>query len=161
MQEKQRCMILFFQFFNHFVCRFASRYCQKCLLWEKHCNCPLTTTQSDRFASYENIVSRSHTSSLPSSPPASPPGTHECILYELFRYLEKAKVLKISFKCKLCLILGVPEDWPFQLSVWMSMLVLPWLTLRTQKAAFFTWLASMQIYWNKRKGLHKKRVQLP
>ena len=24
-----------------------------------------------------------------------------------------------------------------------------------------TWLASMQIYWNKRKGLHKKRVQLP
>ena len=25
----------------------------------------------------------------------------------------------------------------------------------------FTWPASMQIYWNKRKGLHKKRVQLP
>ena len=24
-----------------------------------------------------------------------------------------------------------------------------------------TWLASMQIYWNKRKRLHKKRVQLP
>ena len=23
MQEKQRCMILFFQFFNHFLCRFA------------------------------------------------------------------------------------------------------------------------------------------
>ena len=58
MQEKQRCMILFFQFFNHFLCRFASRYCQKCLLSEKLC------------------------------------GTHECILYELFRYLEKAGVLK-------------------------------------------------------------------
>ena len=25
----------------------------------------------------------------------------------------------------------------------------------------FTWPASMQIYWNKRKRLHKKRVQLP
>ena len=24
-----------------------------------------------------------------------------------------------------------------------------------------TWLASMQIYWNKRNHLHKKRVQLP
>ena len=24
-----------------------------------------------------------------------------------------------------------------------------------------TWPASMQIYWNKRKRLHKKRVQLP
>ena len=24
-----------------------------------------------------------------------------------------------------------------------------------------TWPASMQIYWNKRKHLHKKRVQLP
>ena len=97
MQEKQRCIILFFQFFNHFLCRFASRYCQKCLQWEKQCNYPLTTTQSNRFASYENIVSRSHTSSLPATPPPpppSPPGTHECILYELFRYLEKAGVLK-------------------------------------------------------------------
>ena len=55
-------------------------------------------------------------------------------IVSLFR---KSKGLKISFKCKLCLILGVPEDWPFQLSVWMSMLVLPWLTLRKQKPAFF------------------------
>ena len=35
------------------------------LLWEKYCNYPLTTTLGDRFASCENIVSRSQTSSLP------------------------------------------------------------------------------------------------
>ena len=141
MQEKQRWMILFFQFFNHFVCRFASRYCQKCLLWEKHCNCPLTTTQIDRFASYENIVSRSHTSSLPAPPPAPVPRLPARYTWMYFVWIvslfRKSKGLKISFKCKLCLILGVPEDWPFQLSVWMSMLVLPWLTLRKQKPAFF------------------------
>ena len=138
MQEKQRCIILFFQFFNHFLCRFASRYCQKCLQWEKQCNYPLTTTQSNRFASYENIVSRSHTSSLPSTPPPPLPARYTWMylvwIVSLFR---KSRGLKISFKCKLCLILGVPEDWPFQLSVWLSMLLLPWLTLRTQKAAFF------------------------
>ena len=39
------------------------------LLWEKYCNFPLTTTRGDRFASCENIVSRSQTSSLP--PPRS------------------------------------------------------------------------------------------
>ena len=32
----------------------------------------------------------------------------------------------------------------------------PWYT-----AFSLTWLAFMQIYWNKRKRLHKKRVQLP
>ena len=35
MQEKQRCMILFFQCFNHFFCRFASSL-SKYLVWEKH-----------------------------------------------------------------------------------------------------------------------------
>ena len=33
-------------------------------LWEKYCNYPLTTTLGDRFASCENIVSRSQTWSL-------------------------------------------------------------------------------------------------
>ena len=40
-----------------FLCRFAS--------WERYCNYPLTITQADRFASCENTVSRSQTSSLP------------------------------------------------------------------------------------------------
>ena len=83
------------------------------------------------------------TSSLGPIPRLSPPPPRLPARYtwmyfawivSLFR---KSKGLKISFKCKLCLILGVPGDWPFQLSVWMSMLVLPLLTLRTQKAAFF------------------------
>ena len=34
----------------------------------KYCNYPLTTTQCDRFASCENIVSRSQTSSSPPPP---------------------------------------------------------------------------------------------
>ena len=39
------------------------------LLWEKYCNYPLTTTQSDScFASCENMVSPSQTSSLPPRP---------------------------------------------------------------------------------------------
>ena len=29
------------------------------------------------------------------------------------------------------------------------------------RAFSLTWSASMQIYWNKRKRLHKKRAQLP
>ena len=34
--------------------------------------------------------------------------------------------------------------------------------VRTEHRVFsLTWPASMQIYWNKRKHLHKKRVQLP
>ena len=34
--------------------------------------------------------------------------------------------------------------------------------VRTERRVFsLTWPASMQIYWNKRKRLHKKRVQLP
>ena len=32
---------------------------------------------------------------------------------------------------------------------------------RRNRAFSLTWPASMQIYWNKRKRLHKKRVQLP
>ena len=40
----------------------------KCLLWEKHCNYLMTTTQGDRFASCENIVSRSKNSSSPPPP---------------------------------------------------------------------------------------------
>ena len=34
--------------------------------------------------------------------------------------------------------------------------------VRTEHRVFsLTWPASMQIYWNKRKRLHKKRVLLP
>ena len=37
-----------------------------------------------------------------------------------------------------------------------------WIVTRQQYRAFsLTWPASMQIYWGKRKRLHKKRVQLP
>ena len=44
---------------TYFLCWFASSFF-KYLVWEKYCNYPLTTTQDDRFASCENIVSRSH-----------------------------------------------------------------------------------------------------
>ena len=51
----------------------------KYLLWEKYCNYPLTTTQGDRFASCENIFSRSQTSSLPPlAPPACSKLRHFC-----------------------------------------------------------------------------------
>ena len=59
-------------------CNFAPQHCAeqappeflllKYLLWEKYCNYPLTTTLGDRFASCENILSRSQTSSLPPPP---------------------------------------------------------------------------------------------
>ena len=61
-------MIVLFQFFNHFLCRFASRFYQNNYCG-KNTNYPLTTKQGDRFASCENIVSRSQTSSPPSPPP--------------------------------------------------------------------------------------------
>ena len=51
-------MIVLFQFFNHFLCRFASRFYQN-IYCGKNTNYPLTTKQGDRFASCENIVSRS------------------------------------------------------------------------------------------------------
>ena len=59
--------IILFNFLNisDFLCRFAS-----CFYYGKKCNYPLTTAQGDRFASCENIVSRSQTSSLP--PPPAP-----------------------------------------------------------------------------------------
>ena len=34
-------------------------------------------------------------------------------------------------------------------------------TIHVYRVFSLTWPASMQIYWNKRKRLHKKRVQLP
>ena len=34
-------------------------------------------------------------------------------------------------------------------------------TERAYRVFSLTWPASMQIYWNKKKRLHKKRVQLP
>ena len=38
----------------------------------------------------------------------------------------------------------------------------PWRHVKTLYRVFsLMWLASMQIYWNKRKRLHKKRVQFP
>ena len=66
-------ILFFFQFFKHFSfplpVRFLLLKSLKILLWEKYCNYPLTTKQCDRFASCENIVSRSQTSSLPPPPP--------------------------------------------------------------------------------------------
>ena len=71
MQEKQRCMILFFPIFKAFLISsagslLASIKSLKNIYCGKKCNYPQTTTQGDRFASCENIVSRSQTSSLPS-----------------------------------------------------------------------------------------------
>ena len=65
-------MIVLFQFFNHFLCRFASRFYQN-IYCGKNTNYPLTTKQNDRFASCANIVSRSQTSSLLSPPPPPHP----------------------------------------------------------------------------------------
>ena len=50
--------MLFFQFFNDFLCRFASRFYQN-FYCGKNTNYPLTTKKGDRFASCENIVSQS------------------------------------------------------------------------------------------------------
>ena len=66
-------MIVLFQFFNHFLCRFASRFYQN-IYCGKNTNYPLTTKQNDRFASCANIVSRSQTSSLLPPPPPPIPG---------------------------------------------------------------------------------------
>ena len=62
--------IIFFNFLiiSDFCCRLASSS-SKYLLWEKYFNYPLTTMQGDHFASCENIVSWSQTSSLPPPPP--------------------------------------------------------------------------------------------
>ena len=63
---------------------------------------------------------------LPPTPPP-PPSPHLLPARYTWMYLvwivslfRKSRGLKISFKCKLCVILGVPEDWPFQLSVWLA-----------------------------------------
>ena len=69
MQEKQRCMILFFSIFQAFLISsagslLASKKSKNIYCGEK-CNYPLTLTQGDRFASCENIVCQSQTSSLP------------------------------------------------------------------------------------------------
>ena len=66
MREKQR------GFFLPIIDLFPLQVCfslLKCLHWEKHCNYLMTTTQGDRFASCENIVSRSQNSSSPPPPP--------------------------------------------------------------------------------------------
>ena len=80
MQERQRCMILFFFNFKAFLISSAGSLLaskkSNYLLWEKHCNYSLPTTRGDHFASCENIVSRSQTSSL------SPPGL-EYVQYSL------------------------------------------------------------------------------
>ena len=65
MRENQRCMISFFQFCNHFLFWVASWSIKILIaLWEKYCHYLLITMQGDRFASCENIVSWSQTSSL-------------------------------------------------------------------------------------------------
>ena len=55
MREKQTAMILFFQLLNYL----------KIFTLGKYCNYLLTTMLGDHFARYENIVSQSHTLSLP------------------------------------------------------------------------------------------------
>ena len=57
---------IIFLIFNPFLGRFASRFYQN-IYCGKNTNYPLTTKQGqgDRFASCENIISRSQTSSLP------------------------------------------------------------------------------------------------
>ena len=43
----------------------------------------------------------------------------------------------------------------------LSFVAINWHRCWPRRAFSLTWPASMQIYWNKRKPLHKKRVQLP
>ena len=104
--------------------------------------------------------------SPPAPPPRSPPGTHECILYELFRYLEKEGVLKFLSNASLLNFRGTwGLTFPIKCMtehVTVAMVDITYTKSRLFYGAFsITWLASMQIYWNKRKRLHKKRVQLP
>ena len=74
--------MIFFQSFKHFWFPLSVRFLLLkslkvlFLLWEKYRNYALTTTLGDRFASCENIVSRSQTSSLP------PPLFHPTIYIE-------------------------------------------------------------------------------
>ena len=71
--------IIFFNFKAFLISSAGSLLASKksnYLLWEKHCNYSLPTTRGDHFASCENIVSRSQTSSL------SPPGL-EYVQYSL------------------------------------------------------------------------------
>ena len=63
--------MIFFNFLSisDFLCRSALILASKIFTVGKILYYPLTTTLGDRFASCENIVSRSQTSSLPSLPP--------------------------------------------------------------------------------------------
>ena len=77
-------------------CNFAPQHCAeqappeflllKYLLWEKYCNYPLTTTLGDRFASCENIVSRSQTSSLPPPPHPAPSAANYFMLISCWTF---------------------------------------------------------------------------
>ena len=70
--------MIFFNFFYAFLISSVSSLLASkkskniILLWKKYCNYPLTTTLGDRFASCENIDSRSQTSSLPPPPWITP-----------------------------------------------------------------------------------------
>ena len=93
MQEKQRCTILLFLFFEPFPLPVRFSLLSKYLLWEKYCHYPLITTQGDRFTSCENIVSRSQTSSLLQVPPQRCPPA-----YQLFSKCPAS--LLVSFWCR-------------------------------------------------------------
>ena len=127
---------------------------------DHHSEWPLFKLWEHRF-SFPYLVSP-----LLPPPPRSPPGTHECILYELSRYLEKEGVLKFLSNASLLNFRGTwGLTFPIKCMtehVTVAMVDITYTKSRLFYGAFsITWLASMQIYWNKRKRLHKKRVQLP
>ena len=71
-----------YYFFNYWIIPLLIRFSplKYFTLWKIQCNYPLNTTQCDRFASCENIVSRSQTSLFPrwfrpcDRPKPKPPG---------------------------------------------------------------------------------------
>ena len=117
MQEKRRCMIFEHFWFplpisfpeaailpvdkatrtlgtRLFLCRFAS-----CLYTCLYCNYPLTTTQGDRFASCENIVSgpRPRLFRAPLAPPRPLAKTGLCLLNHTVQK-DSREVLGTSFR---------------------------------------------------------------
>ena len=132
MQEKQRCMILFFSNFQSFLLWVRFSLLLKYLLWEKYYNYPLTITQGDHFASCANIVSRSQTSSLLRiAPPACSKLRHFCFKSHHFHSRYKHFCFRLSTNLLLDKInIGIEWILRFQngcnkalsaLSVWLTL----------------------------------------